>query len=102
MIDDAMAPREYDDAVTHAAPDVRVPLMGRRKYAGGETVTRVRRLVAQPKLLDDRPVAVEVVSAQIVQESAPTAHHPEESPPTVVVLGVALKMLCELSDSCGQ
>src|SRR4051812_26399555 len=77
---------------------------GPRGTANGDPGAAVRRglLAPQTEFGDDRPVALDVVLADVVEQaSAPTDEH-QESPPAVMVLLVDLQVLGEVVDAIGQ
>src|SRR5262245_60196562 len=55
-------------------------------------------LLPEAKFLDDGAIALDLGGFQIVEQSAPLAHHLEESAARVVVSGVNLEMLGEVAD----
>jgi hypothetical protein len=59
-------------------------------------------LFAQPKLLDQRPIPLNVLVLEVVQEAAPLAHQFDQSPAGVVVFGVGLEMIRQVTDPLAQ
>src|SRR5262245_590887 len=55
-------------------------------------------LLPEAKFLDDGAIALDLGGFQIVEQSAPLAHHLEESAARVMVSGVNLEMLGEVAD----
>src|SRR5690348_18291318 len=60
------------------------------------------RLLPQPELLDQRPVAVGVTRLEIVEELTTSRHHAKQSAPRMVVLDVDLEMLVQSVDAGGE
>src|SRR5438105_5856825 len=57
-----------------------------------------RRSPPQPELGDDRPVALDVLALQVIQQPATLADQLEQPPPRVVILGVRLQVVGEVID----
>ena len=55
--------------------------------------------MAQPKLLDDRSVAVEIRPAKVVQQATTTADHLQQSAAAVVILGMIPEVPGQLFDA---
>src|SRR5579859_1122972 len=60
------------------------------------------RLVPQPELVDDLPVARQVGALEVVQEPTALADHLEEPATAVMVLAVAAEMIGERVDACAE
>ena len=61
-----------------------------------------RALVAEPKLLDQSPVAVEICPLHVVEEAATLADHLEQAAATVVVLRMSAEVLGEVVDALAE
>src|SRR5438874_2052714 len=61
-----------------------------------------RKLFAQAKLFDQRPIAVGIARLQIVEQLAAPRHHPQQAAPRVVVLRMILEMIGKTVDACRQ
>jgi hypothetical protein len=59
-------------------------------------------LSPDPQLGDERPVALDIVAAQVVQQPAPLADQDQEATPGVVVLLMGLQMRRELTDALSE
>jgi hypothetical protein len=62
----------------------------------------ILELVPEPQFLDDLPVSVDIRSLQVVQETATTSDHLEESTTAVVVLLVGSEVLRQIVDPLGE
>ena len=51
---------------------------------------------------DDSPVALDVLTPEVLEQAAPAADHPQQPSPGVVVLRVGLEVLGELRDALGE
>jgi hypothetical protein len=56
------------------------------------------RLVAEAKIADDLPVPGDIVTLQVLQQSTSLSDHFQETPTTVMILGVRTEMVCEIVD----
>src|SRR6478736_5861449 len=84
------------------AADVRVRPV---RCANGDREVAVRggvRLAPQTQLGDDRPVALDVVLLDVVEQPATTTHQHQEPSPAVMVLLVDLQVLGEVVDAVGE
>ncbi len=73
--------------------------------SGSPRLTRVagvESLATQSQALDQRPVACDIATLEIVQQSPTLAHDIEQATPRVVILLVGLKMVGQLIDASGQ
>jgi hypothetical protein len=59
-------------------------------------------LFSQAKLLDQSPITVDVFVFQVVQEAAPLTHQLDQSPTGMMVLGMDLEMIRQVSDALAQ
>ena len=55
-------------------------------------------LPPQPQLRYQAPIAIDVLSLQVVEQSPPAPHHAQQAAPGVVVLGVCLEVFGEVGD----
>ena len=62
----------------------------------------ILELVPEPQFLDDLPVSVDIRSLQVVQETATTSDHLEESTTTMVVLLVGAEVVRQIVDPLGE
>src|SRR5215510_7431788 len=60
------------------------------------------RLTAETVGGDDRPVAFDVVGADVVQQSPPAPHQHQQATPAVMVLLVRRQVVVEVVDACGE
>ena len=61
-----------------------------------------KSLLSYAETLDDRTVTVDIDLDKIVEEFLSLADHLEKTAAGMIVLGVSLKMLCELVDPLGK
>src|SRR5437016_4188837 len=59
-------------------------------------------LLAQSEAGDDRPVALDVVLLDVIEQAATAAYQHQEASTAVMVLLVGLQMLSEMLDAFGQ
>src|SRR5262245_24193160 len=59
-------------------------------------------LLAKPQVLDQLLVALEVLALEVIEQTPAQADHAQETAPRVVVLGVRLQVLGEMSDALGE
>ena len=59
-------------------------------------------LVAQPQVLNQLTVRIDIRPSQIVQEPATLAYHLQEATTTVVIFAVLAEMVREVVDALGQ
>jgi hypothetical protein len=59
-------------------------------------------LFAQPELLNQRPIPLDILVLEVVQEAPPLAHQFDQSPAGVVVFGVGLEMIGQVTDALAQ
>jgi hypothetical protein len=62
----------------------------------------ILELVPEAQFLDDLPVSVDIRTLQVVQETATTSDHLEESTTTVVVLLVEAEVIRQIVDLLGE
>jgi hypothetical protein len=62
----------------------------------------ILELVPEAQFLDDLPVSVDIRTLQVVQETATTSDHLEESTTTVVVLLVESEVIGQIVDPLGE
>ena len=62
----------------------------------------ILELVPEAQFLDDLPVSVDIGTLQVVQETATTSDHLEESTPTMVVLLVEAEVIGQIVDPLGE
>jgi hypothetical protein len=62
----------------------------------------ILELVPEAQFLDDLPVSVDIRSLQVVQETATTSDHLEESTTTMVVLLVGAEVVRQIVDPLGE
>src|SRR5262245_10659978 len=72
------------------------PSLGNRYAYSG------RRLLAEPEILDNGPVAIDLIRLEVVQEAPPHPDHLEQASPGVVILFVDPEMLRETLDAFGE
>ena len=60
------------------------------------------RLSPDPELADEGPIALDVSVSQVVQQTPLLAHQEKEAAARVVVFGVRLQVLSELSNARGR
>ena len=56
----------------------------------------------EPELGDDTSVTFDVISLEVVEETAPLAYQLEEPPPRAVVVAVQLEMFGEVVDAFAE
>src|SRR6185436_5010470 len=67
---------------------------------GGASAPRgVSLLPPQSELGDERPVPLDVVASEVVEQPAPPAHEHQQTPARVMVLAVDLQVLREVVDA---
>jgi hypothetical protein len=59
-------------------------------------------LLSQAKLLDQGPVTVDVFVLQVVQEAPALTHQLDQTPTGMVVLGMDLKVVRQVTDALAQ
>jgi hypothetical protein len=59
-------------------------------------------LLSQAELLDQGPITVDIFVFQIVQEAAALTHQLDQSTTGMVVLGMDLKMIRQVTDALAQ
>jgi hypothetical protein len=59
-------------------------------------------LFAQPKLLNQRPISLDILVLEVVQEAAPLSHQFDQAPAGMVIFGVGLKMIGQVTDTLAQ
>lgn len=69
---------------------------------GGRPLARVDASMAESELLDDPAVPIEIRTAEVVEQPAPTADHLEQTPSTMVVSGMRAEMVGQLLDARRQ
>ena len=62
----------------------------------------ILELVPEAQFLDDLPVSVDIRTLQVVQETATTSDHLEESTTTMVVLLVGAEVVRQIVDPLGE
>lgn len=62
--------------------------------------SHVNLLAAEPELLVETPVALDILFAQIIEQTLPTADELEESAGCGMVAFICLEMLGDLTDPC--
>jgi hypothetical protein len=75
---------------------------GRPDTLDRDALSDARCLVAETKLLDQRSVRLEIAPLEVRQQPAAGADHLQESPATVMVLGVGPKVIGEGIDPLGE
>ena len=74
----------------------------RRSRASGHAAARSDPLSPQAELGYQGPVALNILAAKVVEETAPLTNHHEQAPATVVVALVESKMLRQVVDALGE
>ena len=69
---------------------------------GRDALAHGLQLVAETQLLDERPVGRQIAALQVRQQAPPRADHLEQSPATVMVLGVRPEVIGERVDPLGE
>jgi hypothetical protein len=59
-------------------------------------------LFAQPELLNQRPISLDILVLEVVQETAPLTHQFDQSPAGMVIFGVGLEMISQVTDTLAQ
>jgi hypothetical protein len=59
-------------------------------------------LFSQPQLLNQGPVTFDILIFQVVQEPPALAHQLDQTPTGVMILGVRLEMVSQVSDPLAQ
>src|SRR6185503_14145676 len=94
------------DSERHRAPWRAMGQAGRlgsvlgRNY--GEVPLAREELLAEAKLLDHQPVALDLRRFQIIEQPTSLTYHPEQPSATVMVALVDLEMLRQVLDSFGE
>ena len=81
---------------------VRTGLSGGGSGPGHWRLTTGARLPSQSELGDERPIPLDVVTSEIVEQPAPTTDHREQSPTGVMVLAVDLQVFRQVVDALGE
>ncbi len=58
--------------------------------------------MAEPELFDEAAIALEIVPLEVVQETAPSADHMQETPPPMMILVMRAEVLRERVDPPSQ
>jgi hypothetical protein len=59
-------------------------------------------LSAEPELLNQRPISLDILVLEVVQESPTLTHQFDQSPAGMVIFGVGLEMISQITDALAQ
>jgi hypothetical protein len=59
-------------------------------------------LFAQPELLNQRPISLDIFVLEVVQEAAPLAHQFDQAPAGMVIFSVGLEVIGQVTDTLAQ
>src|SRR5512132_2224239 len=65
-------------------------------------VATMAPLLAQPELLDQRPIAVGIARLEIIEKLAPPRDHAKQAATRMVILHVRLEVIVQTVDARGQ
>jgi hypothetical protein len=59
-------------------------------------------LSAQPELLNQRPISLDILVLEVVQEAPALTHQFDQSPTGMMIFGVGLEMISQITDTLAQ
>jgi hypothetical protein len=59
-------------------------------------------LSAEPELLNQRPISLDILVLEVVQEAPPLTHQFDQSPAGMVIFGVGFEMISQVADTLAQ